>query len=78
MSADMREALELIAAQDSGIVGSTKKADCMAAVARAALRHIPRPLTDKQISDIHNATPHTDRWVYDFARRIEQAAKGGQ
>ena len=32
-----REALELIAAQDSGIVGSTSKADCMAAIARAVL-----------------------------------------
>lgn len=34
----LREALEIIEAQDSGIVGSTAKADCMAAIARAALK----------------------------------------
>jgi hypothetical protein len=32
-----REALEELAAQSSGIPGSTAKADCMAAIARAAL-----------------------------------------
>lgn len=34
---DLLEALELIAAQSSGIVGSTSRADCMAAVASAAI-----------------------------------------
>lgn len=33
------EALETIAAQSSGMVGSTAKVDCMAAVASAALRN---------------------------------------
>lgn len=32
-----RKALELIAAQDSGIVGSTDKADCLAGIAQAVL-----------------------------------------
>jgi hypothetical protein len=36
-AARYREALEMIAAQTSGIVGSTSRADCMAAVAQAAL-----------------------------------------
>lgn len=35
--ARMEEALKTLAAQDSGIVGSTAKADCMAAIALAAL-----------------------------------------
>jgi len=33
----LREALEIIAAQSSGVVGSTARSDCMAAIARAAL-----------------------------------------
>lgn len=33
----LREALEVIAAQNSGIVGSTAKSDCMASIAKAAL-----------------------------------------
>ncbi len=33
-----REALQIIAAQSSGIPGSTARADCMAAIARLALR----------------------------------------
>ena len=33
----LREALEIIAAQSSGIPGSTARADCMAAIARLAL-----------------------------------------
>jgi hypothetical protein len=36
--APLIEALETIAAQDSGIVGSTSRADCMAAIAALALR----------------------------------------
>lgn len=34
-----REVLITIAAQDSGIVGSTRKSDCMAALAQAALNY---------------------------------------
>ena len=34
----LREALGIIAAQSSGEVGSTKRSDCMAAIAAAALR----------------------------------------
>jgi hypothetical protein len=37
----LREALETIAAQCSGTVGSTSRADCMAAVASAALLNAP-------------------------------------
>jgi hypothetical protein len=36
--APLIEALETIAAQDSGVVGSTSRADCMAAIAALALR----------------------------------------
>lgn len=33
-----KEALVMIVAQDSGVIGSTKKSDCMAAIAELALR----------------------------------------
>lgn len=39
--ARLRDVLETIAAQGSGVVCSTSKADCMAAVAQAALRAKP-------------------------------------
>lgn len=35
-----REALEVLAAQDSGEVGSTKKSDCMATIAQLALSQL--------------------------------------
>lgn len=36
----MRDTLETLSAQDSGIVGSTAKNDCMASIARAVLNQI--------------------------------------
>ena len=37
-NAKFREALTIIAAQDSRVVGSTEKSDCMASIAELALR----------------------------------------
>lgn len=37
INAELLEALEIIASQSSGIPGSTNRADCMAAIARAAI-----------------------------------------
>ena len=53
--------LRAIAAQDSGVIGSTECSDCMAVLARTTLRNIERRLPD------YCAAVPDDAWAMEAA-----------
>jgi hypothetical protein len=77
------EALEMLAAQSSGVIGSTAKADCMAAIAEQTLRNyreaapqaVDAPVALRD-ADHHGTYRHYKGGLYDVLAYPEREADG--